>query len=898
MLSCMNVKLFFLNELYINSVSISICDIIKIMTRKNIKDRKNTPYFLFDINKIKKNINRYENRNFILNYSVKSCLFDSLVKETEHLLDGFTVSSKRDLEKVRIETQKPIHFVSPLIRDSEIKIVNSMGNSITFNSLNQFYLFEESLSSHIKTLIRINPEKSFLKGFFIVFLSLFYLPSAHSNTKDPDTSQECLRAFSSQTTESEGNMNSLLDQIKNASRNQAMEILKEKSPENLKLLTKELFSRKGRNKEKYNLLYTLRENPPEDPDIQWVLAKALQSEEESVMREVIQTVGKINKYIKPEVLSEIIKILMRTIRFGESNKIKQAAAKALSEINKDPKIHWDFIDIISSEEDARTKQALIRALGRMQPEDPDIHLRLKNMISSEEDDRTKQALIHALGEMNSKDPEIHQFLAKMLSEKKELETEQDIWAKREVARAIAKMKDIKDPKTLRLLAEGLDSLNGEEQLDIRKDIYSSLETASKHIPVKTGRKLARRMVRKNHSSEDKRRIIEIVTQMKPKDTLTIQWLAEGLDDPDSNVRRATAKALEDILEVEPNFLKRVGYDEGIYPLFVRPIKNWVSTYDLAKDIRFSIIRELIDAASFDPDPSVRKAAIEAIVKINTGFAMGIDILIEALSFDSDSDVKVAANKGLIEIFDRSLFLNAVFYLTSLLPSKNFEIRKKSKIIEQLANHLYNKDQELRRIARQALDKITKPKKYYSVQKKKADDLKDKITKYDTKGIKTRYDNPNSQPPNKVPPPFESWFEVEVFLEIHERGFVVLPQAMAYGNSETPAKDYRIDLLVLDANDSNKKLAVECDGPRHEDPTRKISDLERQIALGEQGLAVSRIKNTDFYSFPSGSNPDYDSLSSNWKNRRKRTESLDSLWRKLKELGIKPAQSTKTGYFQE
>ena len=128
-----------------------------------IKNRKNTPYFLFDIDEIKKNINHYKTRNFILNYSVKSCLFDNLAKETEYLLDGFTVSSKGDLKKVRNETKKSIHFVSPLIRDSEIKTVNSMGNSIAFNSLGQFHRFEKTLSSHIKTFIRINPEKSFLK---------------------------------------------------------------------------------------------------------------------------------------------------------------------------------------------------------------------------------------------------------------------------------------------------------------------------------------------------------------------------------------------------------------------------------------------------------------------------------------------------------------------------------------------------------------------------------------------------------------------------------------------------------------------------------------------------------------------------------------------------------------
>ena len=133
------------------------------MIIKNSQDEKNTPYFLFDINQIKQNILKYENRHFSLNYSVKSCLFKDLVKETEHLLDGFTVSSIGDLKKVRKETEKPIHFISPLIRNSEIKEINAIGNSIAFNSLNQFYRFNNSLSSHIKSFIRINPEKSFIE---------------------------------------------------------------------------------------------------------------------------------------------------------------------------------------------------------------------------------------------------------------------------------------------------------------------------------------------------------------------------------------------------------------------------------------------------------------------------------------------------------------------------------------------------------------------------------------------------------------------------------------------------------------------------------------------------------------------------------------------------------------
>ena len=126
--------------------------------------RNNTPYFLFNINKIRNNIKNYKNRKFSLNYSVKSCLFDKLIKKTEDLLDGFTVSSIRDLKRVRKETKKPIHFVSPLITSSEVETVNRIGNSIAFNSLGQFYRLKKLLSSQIQSFIRINPEKSFIES--------------------------------------------------------------------------------------------------------------------------------------------------------------------------------------------------------------------------------------------------------------------------------------------------------------------------------------------------------------------------------------------------------------------------------------------------------------------------------------------------------------------------------------------------------------------------------------------------------------------------------------------------------------------------------------------------------------------------------------------------------------
>ncbi len=77
-------------------------------------------------------------------------------------MDGFSVSSANDLKKIRKKTHKDIHFISPLIRKVEIDAVNSMGSSVTFNSLEQLNRYKDKLSSDIKVFLRVNPEMSFL----------------------------------------------------------------------------------------------------------------------------------------------------------------------------------------------------------------------------------------------------------------------------------------------------------------------------------------------------------------------------------------------------------------------------------------------------------------------------------------------------------------------------------------------------------------------------------------------------------------------------------------------------------------------------------------------------------------------------------------------------------------
>lgn len=120
-------------------------------------------YYNYDIIEINKNIAKYRLRNFKLFYSVKACLFKGLIEYIDSLVDGYSVSSIAELKKVRKETDKPIHFVSPLIRDQEICEINKYADSVSFNSLEQHKRYNFYVSSRLKKFLRINPEISTIK---------------------------------------------------------------------------------------------------------------------------------------------------------------------------------------------------------------------------------------------------------------------------------------------------------------------------------------------------------------------------------------------------------------------------------------------------------------------------------------------------------------------------------------------------------------------------------------------------------------------------------------------------------------------------------------------------------------------------------------------------------------
>ena len=85
-----------------------------------------------------------------------------VLEEIEPLVDGFTVTSIKDLKNVRGISKKSIHFVSPLIREKEIREINLKGNSVSFNSIESFKRMNKHLNDNIKIFVRINPELSFL----------------------------------------------------------------------------------------------------------------------------------------------------------------------------------------------------------------------------------------------------------------------------------------------------------------------------------------------------------------------------------------------------------------------------------------------------------------------------------------------------------------------------------------------------------------------------------------------------------------------------------------------------------------------------------------------------------------------------------------------------------------
>ena len=450
--------------------------------------------------------------------------------------------------------------------------------------------------------------------------------------------------------------------------------------------------------------------------------------------------------------------------------------------------------------------------------------------------------------------------------------------------------------------------------ETKDKIYTLFEEYPQYIPPKTLRKFAERVTQPNYTEKEKIAYIRILKKFSQektlKDTLTIQRLGEGLNDFDPEVRREAVEALGQILS------KKIGtfeYNALLNILTQKPLnfywpflfaymltpKDWNSavsalfaltaaigwvwhsnfSHPSQHEIRWHISEQL-HKAMYDPNSKVRESAIHSISQMKVIYPFLIDDLIEAIAFSSDDKVKKQALNRLEASFEKISLDKWYFLLRSLYTER---VNNLNPIIESLYRD-YDKTHEYRHIVLDFLlkkEKIEpkKPEKYYSVQDQKASDLTMEITKYKKKNIKTLRKGSN----NNEPPPFDSWFEVEVFLQLHKKGYIVLPQfpVQQVNNSSS---FYYIDLVVLDSKDPQKKLAIECDGPGHEG--KEEQDYIRQNELEKQGWTIWRIKHSKKET-PSLSSPPFYFDFSDWKKSEINPETLDKLWEELDKRGIKP-----------
>ncbi len=102
---------------------------------------------------------------------------------------------------------------------------------------------------------------------------------------------------------------------------------------------------------------------------------------------------------------------------------------------------------------------------------------------------------------------------------------------------------------------------------------------------------------------------------------------------------------------------------------------------------------------------------------------------------------------------------------------------------------------------------------------------------DVESLRRAAADPHSRIGN-APEPFDSWFEVDVFLVLVDQGYDVIPQFEVAGR--------RIDLVVNDA------VAVECDGDAFHGIDEYDQDMARQRMLERCGWPFVRIRGSEFY----------------------------------------------------
>lgn len=113
-------------------------------------------------------------------------------------------------------------------------------------------------------------------------------------------------------------------------------------------------------------------------------------------------------------------------------------------------------------------------------------------------------------------------------------------------------------------------------------------------------------------------------------------------------------------------------------------------------------------------------------------------------------------------------------------------------------------------------------------------------------------------PGSQPPPFDSWFEIDVALRIANAGYKVVPQ---YEMAK-----YQIDLVIEgEVEGKLRRLGVECDGDHWHGPEQYAQDVHRQRQLERAGMRFCRIRESAFYANPQ--------------------KAMEPVWQAISDLGI-------------
>ena len=132
------------------------------------KNQVLTPYFLFDLKQLRKNLlfhkKTAEDLDIKLIYSIKTLSNIEILKEIAKYVKGFSVSSLFEsmLANHVSNESHTTHFVSPGINTQQWPTLSKKAQFVTFNSLEQFMRFQDKLYPKVSYGIRLNPKLSFV----------------------------------------------------------------------------------------------------------------------------------------------------------------------------------------------------------------------------------------------------------------------------------------------------------------------------------------------------------------------------------------------------------------------------------------------------------------------------------------------------------------------------------------------------------------------------------------------------------------------------------------------------------------------------------------------------------------------------------------------------------------